>query len=168
MRNAFLAMAAALLADKIWIVCQRDEMTIPDRTEKFMSDAGEIFTFLQEREIIVATPFADMDKTEMVAWYIEFVAGGKLTGDNLLFKTWSCYTATDDAIPCGACSACFRRFVAFQNNGLSEYCAADPRQSAIALEYLDRAGNAEFSSRRKWRILNALGVSEGQESEERQ
>ena len=63
MRNMYMAMAAASLGyEKIWLVVQKDEMSIPDRTEKFFLKASEMISFLMGKTVVVNSPFKHMDK----------------------------------------------------------------------------------------------------------
>ncbi len=110
MRNLFLAMMAALQGyTLIWVVTQKDEMSIPDRSMDFMSKASDMLSSLMGREIVVQTPFEKLDKTDMVQLYID-------EGHNIdeLLKTWACYYPVRGE-HCGNCPACFRRFVALKN-----------------------------------------------------
>jgi 7-cyano-7-deazaguanine synthase in queuosine biosynthesis len=67
LRNMYLVMMAANLGySNIWVVVQKDEMSIPDRTPTFFSLASITLTYLMGRQIIVSTPFEKMDKSDMV------------------------------------------------------------------------------------------------------
>ena len=113
MRNAFMLMAAANYGDNLCLVVQKGEMTIPDRSPEFFKDFGKWISFLNERETTIFSPFYSMTKNEMVMWYL----GQKLPIDKLL-ETRSCFSPLEKH--CGACGACFRRWVAFTNNGIKE------------------------------------------------
>lgn len=113
LRNLYLAMVAANMGyDKIWLSVQKDEMSVKDRTRDFMSKASDMLSYLLDKPIKVDTPFENMDKTDMVKWYMD-------SGKDMekLRKTWACYTPVKGG-PCGNCGACFRRYVAFMENGL--------------------------------------------------
>jgi 7-cyano-7-deazaguanine synthase len=113
MRNAFLLMFASYYDTELALIVQRGEMTIPDRSPKFFEDFGKWLSFLNNQPITIMSPFFDMTKTQMVKWYVET----GLSKEDLLY-TRSCYSPGE--LPCGACSACFRRWVALTNNRLSE------------------------------------------------
>jgi len=112
-RNSLLAWCGASVGGvRIILVTQKGEMTgTKDRTNAFFKQISHHLSYVFEREIIVETPFANIDKTEMVEWYLK--SGGEL---DLLYKTIGCYRGAQR--PCGNCSACLRRYVAFMNNGL--------------------------------------------------
>jgi len=116
MRNAFFIMLATHYKYDIVLVVQKGEMDIPDRCPKFFREIGEWVAFLRgdNKTITVMSPFFHMTKTQMVTWYLKNVSGMGAA----LYQTRSCYMPTE--LPCGACSACFRRWVAFENNGLKE------------------------------------------------
>lgn len=111
LRNLYLAMVAVNLGfSTIWLVVQKDEMSIPDRTREFLNSSSDILSYLSKRTIKVDTPFENMDKTDMVKWYID---NGK--DIDTLKDTWACYHPVKGD-PCGNCGACFRRYVAFKEN----------------------------------------------------
>jgi len=141
MRNLFLAMfAAAEGFDKIWLIVQRDEMSIPDRSEEFFQDSSIMLSKLMGRSILVDSPFKSIDKTEMVAWYLKNV------GDvGSLLLTVGCFY--ERIGHCGNCGACFRRFVAFKNNGIDPgYKLSD----SIKKHYRDHLDN--YSAQRQTRM----------------
>jgi len=119
MRNAFLVLLAAKHLDtkregsEVVLVVQKGEMDIPDRCEGFFIEMKNLGTYLG---FSVSTPFAQMTKTDMVTWYLENVQDSYAIKN--LMSTRSCYS--DSAMPCGQCTACFRRWVAFTNNELTE------------------------------------------------
>lgn len=165
LRNLYLAMVAANLGyDRIWLSVQRNEMTIPDRSEEFFSMASNMLTMLMDRPIEVRTPVADLDKTEMVQWYVEHE---KDIGD--LKRTWACYQPVN-VIPlkpgvyresdwqehCGDCPACFRRFIAMKLNGIHEDWHVKVPTSQTANDYKLRALAGEYPEDRADQILKAL------------
>jgi len=113
-RNAFLMMGAAMFgASKIHLIVQKGETSIPDRTPKFFNQMSHLLSELNDREIIVTSPFFGMTKVEMVEWFLN--SEGNVQE---LLKTRSCYSYTLG--PCGRCGACFRRWVALEHNGIKE------------------------------------------------
>jgi 7-cyano-7-deazaguanine synthase in queuosine biosynthesis len=111
MRNMFLAMVAANYASIIHLITQKGEMNIPDRSPTFFTDSSYILTRLNERPILVKTPFSEMYKAEMVKWYL---AQG-LNPDWLL-ETVGCFSSQEGH--CGNCGSCFRRYAALKSNGV--------------------------------------------------
>jgi 7-cyano-7-deazaguanine synthase in queuosine biosynthesis len=112
MRNLLLVMCAVWEgANRVWLIVQKDEMSIPDRSSIFLTTVGKFLGNLVSRSVFVATPFAEMDKTDMVKWYMENV------GDvDFLLRTVGCF---DSGVGhCGNCGSCFRRYVALKNNGI--------------------------------------------------
>ena len=90
---------------------QKDELSLPDRSIKFMHDAAQLLSYLAKREITIQTPFEYQDKTDMVKLYKDMRA----PIDELL-KTIGCYN--DSPGHCGNCAACFRRYIALANNDI--------------------------------------------------
>lgn len=169
LRNLYFAMIGVNSGyDRIWIIVQKDEMNIPDRTYTFFIKASALLTMLSGRDIFVGTPFKQMDKTDMVKWYVK-------SGKDIekLKMTWACYHpeefkgpwdprvgATTVYRPCANCPACFRRFVAMKLNGIEEEWHGSLLKSDIVKTYLERAKKGKnYSAERNKRILDALEVS---------
>jgi 7-cyano-7-deazaguanine synthase in queuosine biosynthesis len=113
MRNLFLAMIGALYGDRVYMVFQYGEQSIPDRSPAFLEKATEMLSFLNGRKIIVDSTFLTMTKADMIKWYLNEYKGDP----SILSRTFSCYS-DHLMMPCGACAACFRRWVAFELNCL--------------------------------------------------
>lgn len=150
MRNLLLACIAARKADTVWLVVQQDEMSISDRSPRFFADVSSLLTYLLGRKVVVDTPFRELDKTDMVEWWL---AEG--LGEERLVESWSCYVQGD--IECGACAACLRKFIALKLNGVSGRWLVDPTTTPIAEEYRSRARSLRYSPKRRSRIFDALG-----------
>jgi 7-cyano-7-deazaguanine synthase len=151
LRNLYLAMIAVNEGyDKIWIIIQKEEMSIPDRKRQFLTDASNLLSELSERKIIIDTPFENMDKVEMITWY----KNKNYSIENLM-KTWACYhpEATE---PCGNCGACMRRFVAMKLNNINENWHDKIYDSDVAKLYKERAEKRHYSEKRSNDILKAL------------
>lgn len=158
-RNMILGIAGARRAQsKVWLVAQRGEMCVPDKTRGFFVEASRMLSRLFERPIAFDTPFADMDKTEMVAWWLS-----KGLDAGRLVESWSCYHPVQEGqskfVECGNCPACMRKFIALELNGICQvghYATANPRRSDAALTYVRRAREGDFDARRTRRTLKAL------------
>ena len=96
---------------------------------------------LNNKKIHVGSPFYHMDKTEMVEWYIK-----KGFSTARLRATVGCYTS--DEGHCGNCPACFRRFVAFMNNGVEPGYVLSPEVK----DYY-RSNAEKYSTDRQERML---------------
>jgi len=110
-RNMYLVLAGSHFADRIWLIVQRGELNLSDRSPTFMVMASEMLTQLwngTKKE--VCSPFVDRTKVEMVQWYVDNVG----TVDELDQSTICCYRGK---VFCGECSACFRKWVALRLNG---------------------------------------------------
>ena len=71
---------------------------------------SELMSFHNERAITVDPVFPDMDKAQMVRWYLD----NNLDPVDLVWA-FSCYS---DNPPCGYCGACWRKFIALEYNGI--------------------------------------------------
>lgn len=112
LRNLYFAMHASHYSDTVYLVAQRGERSIPDRSSRFFDEASSFLSFLHGREVRVKTSFGEMTKVDMVAWYLK----QGLPREDLL-EVYSCFRGEKQA--CGACGACFRRFIALEANGVS-------------------------------------------------
>lgn len=110
LRNLFLIAHASLRAKKVFLVCQKGERELPDRSEIFFKKTQEFLSFLLDRNVELDPVFPNMTKTQMVGWYLK----NNLPKDSLI-KAFSCYS---EIAPCYNCSACFRKVIALVNNGI--------------------------------------------------
>lgn len=163
-RNLLMAISAARFARdvmkaknvQVWLIAQKDEMYVADKTPEFMHNAGLMLTEVLECEVRVSTPFEEMDKTDMVAWWLE----KKLPVDRLVASS-SCYKPValgNRWVACGNCAACLRRYIAFRLNGIegAQQWHQPPPLSEQGLKYVDRARAGDFSPQRCERTLSAL------------
>jgi hypothetical protein len=151
MRNAFLVMVAAKYSDHIILTVQKGELSLPDRSPPFMHFASGLTSYLNDRNISITSPFLHMTKTEMVRWYLD----QGLPVANLL-KTVSCYSGEDK--PCGRCNACFRRWVAFTNNGIEEAYQHNILEYEGIPIYLKKMKDGIYEEQRVNETLNALRI----------
>ena len=68
--------------------------------------------------------------------------------------TVSCYS--DTAIHCGSCPSCFKRYVAFTNNGIEFDTLNDPISWADNNGILDKCSNGTYAVGRSEEIVSAL------------
>ena len=153
LRNMYFAMVAANLGyDKIYLIVQRGETSIPDRTPKFFKQISQILTEQFNREIVVESPFFDMTKQDMVKWYLD--NGGNIES---LLHTTACFHPVYDA--CGNCKACFRRWVALRYNGLEDKYRnyhQDIRNSPVTKKYIEDILNGKYDEKRSQQTLEVL------------
>jgi 7-cyano-7-deazaguanine synthase len=149
-RNLLLITGATRYSDNIVLVVQKGETNLGDRSKEFFSNTEKTLSEMLGRKITIETPFWEMTKVDMVKWYLE----QGLPAENLLVTT-SCYTGRE--IACGKCSACVRRAIALELNGLSEPYEVDPKMTSLAREYLDKARQEFYIDERNEQILRWLG-----------
>jgi hypothetical protein len=97
----------------------------------------------------IFTPFEEITKTLMVQWY-------KKEGlpINRLLDTRSCFA--DEVYNCGACPACFRRWVALTNNGLIECCKNPVLEWEGIPKYIEKMKAGKYDKIRTEETFNAL------------
>ena len=112
LRNAHLAMLAANRAQTIWCIGVKGDHTL-DKSPTAFADMSAFISRLSGREVRVDSPFWDLTKTEIIAWYL----GQGLPVEHLLL-TFSCSRTDGSSVHCGRCSSCLRRWTSLVNNGV--------------------------------------------------
>lgn len=112
LRNVHLAMLAANRAEVVWCIGVKGDHTL-DKSREAFADMSRFITRFSERPVRVDSPFWDMTKTEIIAWYL---AQG-LPVDHLLL-TFSCSRIDGSIVHCGRCPSCLRRWTSLVNNGV--------------------------------------------------
>jgi len=99
-----------------------------DKSQRFYQDTTNLLSFLEAKPVRVSAPFRNKTKTQLIAMYQDKF---RTIGDrNMLLATRSCYAPSlpDGVVGCGVCMACFRRWVAMSNNGITEEYAVNPAE----------------------------------------
>lgn len=146
-RNGFLAYVGSLYGDTIYFAIMDGEQTYTDCREDTFLALSMSLTKLSGRPVIVDSPFWNLTKAEVInrlspKYYYH------------LTKTYSCHNGTIKH--CGHCSACFRRWVAFELNNLSDVWQIHPSRTVLANEYYRKAKNGFYGGKRDEEILLAL------------
>jgi len=167
-RNLLFAVIGATFGDRIWICALDGEMhkfaRERDKTPEFYHLTSGLLTYVFDiirPETIVETPFAHFTKTEEVRWALE----NGLTAEQLK-KTSSCYDGKTGG-HCGRCGTCFKRWVAFKNNGIEEEYDYPPygEENVYAQESIKKMKEAKekgdfshYSEKRINETFNALNL----------
>ena len=158
MRNAFMIMVASMYDKEIVLVVQKGEMTIPDRSPHFFLTFAAWLNWMKDDwGYTLKSPFFDMTKTQMVKWYVD----QGLSIDQLV-KTRSCFSSDDFA--CGACGACFRRWVALRNNNIVEvhtHNMLDWDQIPVYVEKMKAGKYDKVRTEETFRALKEAGYNNG-------
>lgn len=119
-RNSILLSAVANMfgASEIVVSAPRGEL-IWDQQPAFHRAVEKVL-----RGVRILNPLRKLTKTQAVAEWLRRGNGWV----ELVQCSRSCYS--DNAHQCGQCPACVKRWVALQNNGLSEFYHADVQQYA--------------------------------------
>ena len=132
-RNLLLAFYGSLLAKRVWLSSLESEVQVRpgtwDHGPIFSHAASSLFSLIFQSvrpETIVESPWADKTKSQVLSYALNDLN----LHENGLNLTVSCYAGS--ALPCGECKACFKRWVAFANNGLEEKFMSHPAYSAYA------------------------------------
>lgn len=165
-RNLLFAIIAVLQMDtpsdpvkRVYVGALSGEIS-RDKSDKFFKDATSLLSYM-EKPIKVEAPFRRLTKSALVSLYLK---SGYSEQD--LYLTRSCYHAAPSEKPCGRCMACFRRWVAMANNGITESHQHDPlawaKEQAIArpldfMSYLGLADPREIPAilRNQWQAWKA-------------
>ena len=116
-RNAHLVLLASHYGETIWLGSVHGDRSF-DKDEAFYGHMETLLNHMwqeqhwtEERKFSISSPFKDRTKTDLVDEYL--IKGG--TPQELL-QSYSCYEGEEKH--CGHCKACFRKWVALENNGI--------------------------------------------------
>jgi len=129
-RNLLLVSLAAQDADVVYLGALAGESS-RDKDGRFFRDATHLLSHVLSRPVRVLAPFRHLTKQELVAVYLEMFPEER-GPDATVRLTRSCYAPELDAVRlpgvvgCGACMACFRRWVAMRGNQIRERYLHDP------------------------------------------
>ena len=153
-RNVLLAMLAALRADVIWCAGVKGDHT-DDKSPEAFAAMSEMLTRFAGRPVRVDSPFWEMTKTDIVAWYLR----EGLPAQDLL-ATFSCLTPGSRTEHCGRCPSCLRRWIALANNGLTGHFAADPwRWERVSSYYVQAMRDGTYPPHRAEEFFQALATA---------
>ena len=114
-RNPLLISLAQAIydADEIALCAVAGELSA-DKHSRFFTLMSNLLSYTANKPVRVFSPFQKNTKSQIVKKYLEL-------GNSLepLLNTRSCYSPDIDN--CGQCQACFRRWVAFENNNLNDH-----------------------------------------------
>lgn len=145
-RNLLLATVASWESNKIYLALQKGELDLYDRSSEFCCQVSGILSKCHGQEVTVTSPIWDMTKAGLVKKYLEM----GLPSEDLL-QTWSCYTGSSGQLlmkACASCQACFRRWIAFSYNGLSESWYERMAQWSGVQEYLQKMKEGKYDVER--------------------
>jgi 7-cyano-7-deazaguanine synthase in queuosine biosynthesis len=153
-RNLLMAAQAVKYSDNVVIVGLQDDV-VSDKNEGIFDRFSRLLSDMECREIRLTSPFWATTKSQIVHWYLMIYGNG--TREKLK-KTISCYRAgaLDGRIDyryCGACPACFRKWVAFGVNGIE----LPFHNRELANEYYERASHGYYISSRNHNIIKMVG-----------
>ncbi|GAA3742384.1 hypothetical protein GCM10022225_27470 [Plantactinospora mayteni] len=154
MRNVFLAMIASRHADAIWCIGVKGDHTLDKSPDAFEQMSQSLSSFAG-RPITIASPFWDMTKTDIVAWYL---AQG-LPADNLLL-TFSCTESGNASVHCGTCPSCLRRWIALANNNITtaEFASPPWQWHRVTDYYLPAMRAGRYPEHRAAELVSALAT----------
>ena len=116
-RNAHLVLLASHYGETIWLGSVHGDRSF-DKDEAFYGHMTTLLNHMwqsqhwtEERRFTVSSPFKDRTKTDLVEEYL--MKGGS---EEELLQSYSCYEGEEKH--CGHCKACFRKWVALENNGI--------------------------------------------------
>ena len=157
-RNAHLVLLASHYGETIWLGSVSGDRSF-DKDELFYSHMETLLNHMwqsqhwtEERRFTISSPFKDITKTRLVQEYL--YSGGK---SESLLKSYSCYEGEE--LHCGHCKACFRKWVALENNGLitgAEYWQKVPWEAPWLEEVLLQIFNGGYRGLEDTDIIDAL------------
>jgi 7-cyano-7-deazaguanine synthase len=158
LRNLFFLSLVALYGEDIYIGSV-DGDVMSDNTAQFFGRLEGVLDYLyenqpwcEERGFSIHTPFKSLTKTELVKKYLE--EGGDQKN---LLVSFSCYDPVHGN-PCGWCMACFRKWVALQNNGIptENYFESNPWEAPWLRDLLHRVVHGNYRGKEDKDWMRAL------------
>lgn len=162
LRNLLIILAIAShdggMPGEIWLGATSGE--IPDKggdkSLEFFEAADKILATLPVRHVL-RFPLRYETKTDLVAWWLK---SGRDPEE--LKKTITCQAGTP--LPCGACHACFNRWVAMTNNGITEKSLKNPKSvpanAEKVVKFREALEKRDFSVWGEQRIKQTLSAWE--------
>jgi 7-cyano-7-deazaguanine synthase in queuosine biosynthesis len=144
-RNMLMAAHAVRYSDTVVIAGLKDDQ-VSDKNEEIFKKFSDIFSEMEGRMILVHSPFWGYTKSDIVKWFLEFAGT-----ENQLLETVSCYSP-DNTNYCGKCPCCFRKWVAFWNNGIQ----MDFYNDDLMDEYYKSATTEKYIPDRNLSIMVAI------------
>lgn len=156
-RNAYFILYAANYGETIYLGSVYGDRS-SDKSPEFFKKMEDLLNHLYQeqhwckgRKFTVSAPYKDKTKTELVSLYLK--AGGT---SRALLLSKSCYVPGKQA--CGWCKACFRKWVALQNNGLYSWhhFLNNPARAPWLSELMPSIEAGTYRGREDAEILRAL------------
>lgn len=149
-RNVFFTMVASLYAPLVYLVGIRGD-SVDDNNPAATNNMGRFYNNFNHNESVkITSPFYEMSKSQIIRWYLK--SG---LSQNDLLRTRSCYDNRSKN-QCGKCGSCFRRWVAFENNGIKERYDSPPWQWGEAANYIQKMKIGLYDPLRTEETLLAL------------
>lgn len=151
-RNLLLGAIGTYYSNEIYLISQRGETSIADRTPRFFSEASEEFSKFYGQQIRFGEVL-NMTKQDMVLWYIS-----KGYEPELLKRTVSCFNPTKTKIHCGRCPSCLRKAVALSYAGIdiSDMFEHDITKYPKIKEYIKKMKEGKYEKRRTEQTLEVF------------
>jgi len=157
-RNAHLVLLASHYGETIWLGSVNGDRSF-DKDEIFYHHMETLLNHMwqkqhwtEERRFTVSSPFKDRTKTDLVEEYLM-----KAGQPQFLLDSYSCYEG--DQKHCGHCKACFRKWVALENNGIvtgERYWKEAPWDAPWLEEVLYQIYNGGYRGAEDSDIIHAL------------
>lgn len=158
LRNLFLAMLGTFKANKVWVIVQRGEMDLADRSAEFFRETSKLLSQVLGRKIVICTPFETMTKQDMVNWFLHTVNIDLPleTRIQILKTSRSCYENLEGE--CGQCSACFRKWISLEANGIDAkyWFLKDPNKWSGVRTYIRKMMKGEYDPERTQQTISVL------------
>lgn len=149
-RNLLIGAIASNYDDDICIAGVKGDDVEDKNPEAFRVMSNCLTKISKGRKIRIFSPFWNMSKEEIVAWYID-----KNFPVEWLNISISCYNSTV-LNQCGECPSCFRKAIALEYNGVEFVSACDLWKWTGIKGYIDRMKRGEYDKHRTRVTLDVL------------
>ena len=157
-RNAHLVLLASHYGETIWLGSVSGDRSV-DKDEEFYLKMEKLLDHMwqeqhwtEERRFMISSPFKNKTKTQLVYEFLEMDGT-----EEALLISYSCYEG--DKKHCGHCKACFRKWVALENNAIvtsDGYFKENPWEAPWLEEVLYQIYNGGYRGIEDKDIVHAL------------
>ena len=151
-RNLLLTAIGTYFSNDVYLISQKGETSIADRTPEFFKQASAEFSDFYGERINVGMVI-NKTKQDMVSWYIK-----RGYNPELLKETVSCFERTESKNHCGKCPSCLRKAVAlaYNNIDISDMFENDVTQSELIPKYIEKMKKGMYEKRRTLQTLKVF------------
>jgi 7-cyano-7-deazaguanine synthase in queuosine biosynthesis len=158
-RNLLFAARASAYDDEVVMAGVIDDVVADKSPEAFKAMSQCLNAINNSSNVSVTSPFWDMTKSGIVAW---FLSNFPISAKAIINQTFSCYSPKDGK-ECLACPACFRKWNALYFNGIK----GDFFNDVLLNTYFEKAKDGFYFPARNESIMECIREYKGNSVDKR-